>query len=125
MKYTLRIIQQTENGREETAAEAEGGFSGGRLVLGYAFDGARYSLTLAKDFIRHTRSGEVSLDMRFAEGERSVCTVGHGGSDGFFEIVTNKLKVNAGSSFAAAECEFSSPDGGNLTKMIITASVIN
>ena len=125
MKYSLKISQEAGGESNISFAEAEGRpTSDGGVEFFYDFDGAEYRLLLLKDKMTHTRLGDVSLEMNFVRGERSVCRISDGSNHGSFSIFTDELSVQFNGESVNCECVFSDGAGGEVTRIAVLAERI-
>lgn len=124
MKYSLEIVQQSEGERSVTAVDAEGEITGGALKLLYGFDGARYELYISENEMVQSRRGAVSLDMRFIAGKTCRAMLSDGNMSGGFEIYTEFLNVKFACGDVRAECGFRAPGQTDVTRITVSASVL-
>ncbi|MCM1545945.1 MAG: hypothetical protein NC033_02805 [Clostridiales bacterium] len=124
MKYSLLITQVAEGERTVTAADAEGDFIGGVLVLCYRYDGAEYKLEIAENAMAQSRDGDFNLSMKFIEGQTTAARLSDGQSGGEFPVCTQKLAVRFDGFDCRAECDFSYGACGEVIKLSVVASVL-
>lgn len=124
MKYSLKIAQEAGGESNLSFAQAEGKAMAGGVEFTYNFDGAEYRLLLLEDKMTHIRLGEVSLEMNFERGKRSVCKLSDGNNKGGFCIFTDRLSVQFNGTTVTAECEFSDGEGGEVTRITVFATPV-
>ncbi|MDE7076769.1 MAG: DUF1934 domain-containing protein [Clostridia bacterium] len=121
MKYSLEIIQSSGGEQSVVAVDAEGVFEGGVLSLEYSFDGAKYALEISEHAMRQTRTGNINLQMSFVQGERTGCLISDGQNGGSFTVFTEEYAARFDGSDCTAECAFSDGEGGESTRISVTA----
>ncbi|MDE6691484.1 MAG: DUF1934 domain-containing protein [Clostridia bacterium] len=124
MKYSLIITQGTQGESNTVAVDAEGEFVGGKLILGYTFDGAEYKLEICENAMAQNRDGEVKLHMQFIDGKTTNAWLFEGQSGGAFPVCTKKLDVCFDGADCKVECEFSYGACGETVNLSVSASVL-
>lgn len=124
MKYSLVITQTVGDETSVTAVDADGKFYDGVLILHYIFDGAEYCLEIGGKEMSQLRTGAIKMFMRFTEGRTTVAQFGDGVNGGEFPIFTRKLEVKSDGADCNVSCEFSYGEGGEVTILSVSASVL-
>lgn len=96
MRYFLKIEDCDAFGRPADTALpiiAEGEYKLGVLSLGYLFDGARYSLTITDDCVRHVRYGDMQMSLEFRLGKLTRGSLKSGGLSGDLDVFTHELEI--------------------------------
>lgn len=121
MKYSLEIIQSAEGEKSVVAVDAEGVFEGGVLSLEYSFDGARYALKISERAMEQTRTGDINLQTTFVMGEWTECRISDGQNGGSFSVFTEEYNARFEGDNCTADCAFSDGQGGERTRISVTA----
>ncbi|MDE6791113.1 MAG: DUF1934 domain-containing protein [Clostridia bacterium] len=121
MKYSLEIIQSADGEKSVVAVDAAGVLEGGVLSLEYCFDGAHYALKISERAMEQTRTGNINLQMAFVMGEWTECRISDGQNGGSFSIFTEEYNAGFESGDCTADCAFSDGQGGEVTRISVTA----
>lgn len=123
-KYALEIIQIADGEESVVAVDAMGEISEEGLALEYAFDGAKYALALTCESMIQEREGEVKIRTEFIGGKKTLGIISDGQSKGGFEIFTKTLSIIFNGENVKAECEFSEREGGEITRLCVSATAM-
>lgn len=120
-KYALEIKQIADGEESVIAVDAAGEFSEEGLVLKYAFDGAKYTLAFTAESMVQEREGDVKIFTEFVRGKKTLARISDGQNTGGFEIYTKTMSINFNGESVKAECEFSEREGGEVTRLSVSA----
>ena len=128
MRYFLKIEDCDESGNpigDALAVIGDGNYAEGKLVIGYLFDGAGYTLEVSGNCVRHERRSDVLMSLEFRHGELTYGSLRSGELNGQLPIYTHELKISVSEKGCSVRLVFSDGvQGGDKTVKNITARAV-